>query len=112
MNYKEYQKKQKNVGEKPIHQIRSDKPNRRSFNWDKFWNFLSEAASPFQMISILTMLIFGFGFARFPEIPAVFCFATFFLFIIRSQIKKSFEWLSIVWFFNGIIWSFNLILLR
>jgi hypothetical protein len=46
MNYKEYQKKQKNVGEKPIHQIRSDKPNRRPFNWDKFWNFLSEAASP------------------------------------------------------------------
>jgi magnesium-transporting ATPase (P-type) len=110
MNYKEYQEKQKNAGVKPVHQARSDKPNRRPFNWDKFWNFLSEAANPFQIIAILTMLIFGF--ARLPEIPAVFCFITFFLFIVSSIRKKSFEWLSIIWLFNGIIWSFNSIFLR
>jgi hypothetical protein len=111
MNYKDYQKLQDQSKEKPVHQSRPDKSARQSSpKNDKLWNFLSEAANPSQLLTILTMVIFGF--AKLPEIPAVFCFITFALFIIRSQRKKSFEWLSIIWLFNAIIWSFNSIFLR
>jgi len=113
MNYQDYKKTQEKAKGKPVHQSRLDKPIRQSRDWDKFWNFLSEAANPIQILAVISMFVFG-GLnrdLRLPEIPALLCFATCFLFLIRSKRKDSFEWLTLIWLFNAIIWTCNFIFL-
>lgn len=103
MNYQEYQNKQKKAPQS------KEKPNKRPV---RIWNFLSEVANPFQIIAVFSMFIFGFpGVLHLPGIPALFCFITCFLYLVRSKVKNHFEWLTLIWLFNATIWTCNYIFL-
>jgi hypothetical protein len=111
MNYQEYKKLQEKSKDRPVHQSRPDKPA-RPLDWDKFWNFLSNIANPSALLAVISMFVFGFkGTLHLPEIPAFFCFLTCFLFLVRSKVKNSFEWLTLLWLFNALIWTMNFIFL-
>ena len=114
MNNKDFQKTQGKISHRPIQQSQNKSPRpTRQLRKVKFWNFLSEAANPFQILAVISMFVFGglIRDLRLPEIPALLCFATCFLFLIRSRRKDSFEWLTLIWFFNAIIWTCNFIFL-
>jgi len=108
MNYQEFQKRNKKESKilpgDPKAFAKKHKPQK---------DFLSELANPFQILAVISMFIFG-GLnqdLRLPEIPAFLCFITCFLFLIRSKRKDSFEWLTLIWLFNAIIWTCNFIFL-
>jgi hypothetical protein len=108
MNYKEFQKRNKRESEilpgDPKSFGKKHKPKR---------DFLTEEANPFQIIAVISMFIFGglIPNLRLNEIPAIFCFITVFLYLIRSHRKGSFENLTLIWLFNAIIWTCNFIFL-
>lgn len=109
MNNKEFQKKQqpKEPQILPGNPRKIAKKHRQPGDYSHIWNFLSDAANPAQIITVISMFIFGFS--GLPQYPAILCIITSILFLIRSYVKRNFEFLSLIWLFNSTIWILNFI---
>lgn len=111
MNYKEFQNRNKPESNfEPADPKKYGKKFKEPTDWSKFWDFLAEAANPFSILSVLSMVVFGM-IIREPLIPGILCIITFILFYIRFERKKCVYWLPIIWIFNGSIWLLNAIFL-
>jgi len=105
MNYREFQKRNKKESEiLPGEPKAFGKKHKEPRDYQKIWDFLSEASNPISLLAVISMIAF---FRNHPEIPAIFCLITLICFYIRYKMGKCQFWLPGIWIFNTIIWSFN-----